>query len=620
MSRNVGWLKRLKRLPRGWGISLLLLVIFASATSSMILSPHLAGSHSPGSGLPLGSSSGPIIAENKVPGTTDWLISEAQAASIEIQGYASATSVGPGHILTFYVSTQHAGTAYTAEIYRLGWYNGAGGRLMAVEHERGQAQGYFDPSKQILVGCATCILDPTTRLVEAHWQPSFSLTIPMTWVTGLYETKLIDARGMVTAVPFVVLGNPHATYVVVIPDNTMQAYNTWGGYSLYQGPNGTFQTRAYKVSFDRPVIGWRFVPGGLPYLIDPIRWMEREGYDLSYMSSVALDENSGQLLNHRAYISLGHDEYWSKAMRDGVENARNQGVGLAFFGANAAYWQIRYEPDKQGVPDRTIVCYKSAKLDPLSGKDDSRVTVQWRQVPLRRPENALIGIMYISWAGIPHAFPWRLSPTASSPLLAGTGLQPGHTYGCDLVGYEWDGIYNNGATPKGLVVLGVSPVISHLQQHQVSATTYYIAPSGALVFASGSIYWGFALDDLRVWDFTNAAQVIKANPCYSQSRAIPGIQKLMEHVMAELPLNQHATPVGHMQVGAVIHPLMPSDSHSPLTCLAWRSAWGAISASALWPLAQAGAAVGPRAFAPRGPQASQELGTWHLLSPVFAPG
>jgi hypothetical protein len=530
---------RLANFLRRWRLVFFLLFLIAVLTSSGIIS--LNSDTAPGQSSPLVKAQGKIIIdENALPGTTDWLIHDP-AYSIQIQAYASATSVSPGEPLTFYVSTQHSGTPYTVQIYRLGWYGGAGGRLMLAKQGIGQAQGYYDPARQKLVGCSSCLIDRRTHLIEANWRPSFSITIPDTWVTGLYEAKLIDAYGNQAAVSFEVRGNPYAAYLVVIADNTTEAYNDWGGYSLYYGPKGSVKLRATKVSFDRPALGWYYGQGnGLPYEIDAIRWMERQGYDLSYISSVDLDENPGQLLNHRAFISLGHDEYWSQAMRDGVEHARDQGVGLAFFGANAVYWQIRYEPDSHGVPDRTIVCYKSAKDDPLYGKDNALVTVQWRNPPVNRPENALIGIMYIGFADAPKAYPWRLSPTASSPLLNGTGLQPGATYGCNLVGNEWDAVVENGETPPGLTVLGTSDVITHVGQKQISSTAYYIAPSGAFVFASGSIYWSYALDDLRVWNFRNAAQVVRANPCFAQSRAIPGIQTLMEHVMNELLINHHS--------------------------------------------------------------------------------
>lgn len=469
-----------------------------------------------------------ISAENALPGNASWLVS--QPDSVAIQAYADATSVSPGTPLTFYVSTEQAGTPYTVQVYRLGWYGGLGGRLLWTGNGVGQAQGVYDGASKRLIGCASCHLDPATHLLEARWHASFSLPIPTTWVTGLYEAKLTDAHGSHATVFFTVRGAPFSAYLVVVADNTTEAYNDWGGYSLYHGPDGSKATRAFKVSFDRPTHGWYF------YVLDTVRWLEREGYDLSYASSVDLDEYPAQLLNHRAYLSLGHDEYWSSKMRQGVETARNHGVGLAFLGGNDMYWQIRYEPDSLGAVDRTIVCYKSAAADPLSGTDNALVTVRWRQAPVRRPENAIIGIMFEDYANAPAAYPWRVNPATSSPLLTSTHLQPGQSYGCNLVGNEWDTVYDNGFSPAGLTILGSSPVVSLTGQHETASTAYYVAPSGAFVFASGSIYWGYALDNLR-------APEAHPTSCEQQSRAIPGIQTLMANVMSALIANHHASAI-----------------------------------------------------------------------------
>lgn len=535
MNRLMGRLKRLVNTKRTGSLALVLLIFGMLLSSSGVMSFVSSQVQQPGSMLPPGAPPPSIKVENSYPGTTGWRIPFAATNSTQIQAYAGATSVSPKQPLTFYVSTQVPSLPYSVYIYRLGWYGGKGGRLMYASKHFGQAQGYYDPISEKLIGCSTCFQDPKTHLIEANWRPSFSLTIPTYWVTGVYEATFADAYGVQAAVPFVVRGNPSAAYVVVIADNTTAAYNHWGGYSLYTGPDYKSKSRAYAVSFDRPEPGWSYLGGnGLPYEIDAIRWMERQGYDLSYISSVDLDEHPEQLLKHRAYISLGHDEYWSFAMRNGVENARTHGVGLLFFGADDAYWQIRYAPDSLGHPDRRIICYRKATLDPLYGKENALVTVQWRQAPVNRPENALIGIMYLSNRTSPPGFPWVVSPTASSPLLKGTGLMPGNSYGCDLVGNEWDTIFENGATPPGLTVLASSPVISYVQKKQISNTTYYIAPSGAFVFASGSTFWNYALDDLRMWDTSNMALALQAHPCLGRSHAVPGIQKLMANVMQAL--------------------------------------------------------------------------------------
>lgn len=470
-----------------------------------------------------------ILQENARPGSKNWLIPQGKAATTQIQVYANKLSVRPGQAITFYVSVQKDRTPYAVDIYRLGWYRGDGGRLLASLKETGKAQGYYDAAQGKLVGCHSCTHDKSTDLVEANWQPSFSYTVPASFLTGVYLAKFTDAYDGQVAVPFDVTGDPTSTYVAVTSDTTVAAYNQWGGYSLYLGPDGTVNTRSRAVSFNRPVAG-QGAEQGLLYEIDAIRWMEREGYDVSYISSVDVQEDPGQLLRHRAYISLGHDEYWSKEMRDGVEAARDAGVNLAFLGANAVYWQIRFAADKAGNPDRTVICYKDARLDPLFHKDNARVTVEWRDPPVNRPENALVGIMYSSHVHQPTGFPWKVSASPLPPLFQGTGLQPGKQYGCDLVGYEWDRVFDNGATPPGLQVLSASAVVDIQHLADTSNTAYYVAASGAFVFASGSIQWSFALDGLR----------LLPNPaCAKATAPIAGIQRLMTIVMQQLGMQHH---------------------------------------------------------------------------------
>jgi len=158
--------------------------------------------------------------------------------------------------------------------------------------------------------------------------------------------------------------------------------------------------------------------------------------------------------------------------------------------------------------------------------DNSRVTSRWRDRVVGRPENSMIGVMY---SGLTHSqlgFPWQLdSSSLNSPLVGGTSLLPGNQYGCGLVGYEWDRIFNNGATPAGLHVIGTSQTENNFNQADTSNTTYYIAPSGAMVFASGSIYWATALDNYRVQEDAL---------CFGYNGAVPGIQDLMKNVMAAL--------------------------------------------------------------------------------------
>ena len=120
-----------------------------------------------------------------------------------------------------------------------------------------------------------------------------------------------------------------------------------------------------------------------------MRWMEKEGYDVSYASVVDLHEKANLLDNHAAYLSWGHNEYWSLTMFNNVEAARDRGINLGFFGANTAYWQIRFETSPvTGQANRTQVCYKDTG-DPVNGPTE---TLQFRDLDM--PESELVGVYY----------------------------------------------------------------------------------------------------------------------------------------------------------------------------------------------------------------------------------
>ena len=506
------------------------------------------------------ASTGNVIQqENALQGTAGWKIPADEIATTQIQAYTSATSVQPGQKLTFYVSTQVDGTPYSIGIYRLGWYTGLGGRLkLLLAHQTGHAQGYYDDVLHRLVDCSSCYVNKQLGLIEANWQPSYTLTVPADWVTGVYLAKFADANGMQTYVSFTVRGNDHSAYLFVVSDTTYEAYNLWGGYSLYgidsasasvaSGSEDNSTIKAVKVSFDRPYMKGYGPWQVLGFDLDAIHWMEHQGYDLSYISNVDLHEHPQQLLQHRVYLSVGHDEYWTKEMYDGVEYARDHGVSLGFFGANEIYWQMRFEPDSAGVSDRVIVCYKVGTTDgdlandPFYRKDNSRVTSRWRDPVVNRPENALVGIMYSAFTHKQLGFPWKVSSQANSPLLSGTGLLPGQQYGCSLVGYEWDRVSNNGLTPRGIQVIGASGTVSDVGVPDASNTVYYIAPSGAMVFAAGSIYWTAALDNYRL---------LMDPHCNVQQRVVPGMQKLMANVMDALLTHHISSTAGSALISSL---------------------------------------------------------------------
>jgi hypothetical protein len=234
----------------------------------------------------------------------------------------------------------------------------------------------------------------------------------------------------------------------------------------------------------------------LRYEYNMIRWLESQGYDVTYVTDLDVHENPDLLKQHKAVVVAGHSEYWSLEMRDGFEAARDAGVNLGFFAANTAYWRVRFEPSSTGQADRVMVCYK----DPLLN-DPVAPTYLWRGPENNRPENALMGVMYTGDYGDQYGGFDYVVGQSSDPYFNNTGLANNDAL-AGLVGYEWDAVVDNGFTPPGLVVLSTSsvspssigPDLPPGTDTTVSHSVRYTAPSGAKVFSTGSIQWAWGLD------------------------------------------------------------------------------------------------------------------------------
>jgi hypothetical protein len=470
----------------------------------------------------------PIIIENQKVGTTTWQLTKP-ATRREIEGYASLTSVNRGDSIQLFVNTKEPN--YTIEIFRMGWYGGAGARQMTAAIHRA---GVKQPRP---------IIDKATGLIECNWQDPYTLKIPYNpqdptqWASGFYLAKLTASKsGKQSYIIFVVRDDSRPSDILFQSSvTTYQAYNNWGSMSLYRWNSKGKQ--AQKVSFNRPyaaspnsaaaygVGAGEFLTnvqpprktsnGGWEY--NMVRWLERSGYDVTYITDIDTHENhldinttKPMLWLHKVFLSVGHDEYWSAKMRQNVETARDYGLNLGFFSANTCYWQIRFEPSlitKQ--MNRTIVSYKeSAPLDPFARdrdpSNDFLVTTLWRSKPVNRPEEALMGVMYETFQVNADIV---INNTAPEWLIAGTQLDqdnntalvhsdrktpPKEIQLTGLLGYEVDRMFRN--YPKNTIRLAHSPY-KYKGKTRYSDMTMYTADSGAMVFATGSIQWSWGLDD-----------------------------------------------------------------------------------------------------------------------------
>ncbi|WP_211244256.1 N,N-dimethylformamidase beta subunit family domain-containing protein [Actinospica robiniae] len=346
--------------------------------------------------------------------------------------------------------------------------------------------------------------------------PRWVLEIPEGWRSSLYravfrETSAEDDDASETdpdaEAHFVVrAAAPGAPVLLSVPFATWQAYNRFDvpGEGLYGAEN---PERAARVSFDRP-------GGGPPterWEHGLMAWLRANDIAVDYCSGLDLHGGDDLLAGYRLLVVNGHDEYWTKEMRDAVETFTRRGGNLAVFAANTAWWQIRLED-----AGRTIVCHRDAVADPFSATDPERVTVEWSSAPVNRPENAMTGVSFRRGAGCwgPYMPLMReesyTARFADHWVFEGTGLTDGDQFGRGCLGYETDAAdieerdgvpraTGRDGTPASFVVLATADLAHWAHYGQGGAATMGVFESGAgTVFNAGTVNWGAALHDPAV--------------------------------------------------------------------------------------------------------------------------
>ncbi|PUA79779.1 N,N-dimethylformamidase beta subunit family domain-containing protein [Nocardioides currus] len=453
-----------------------------------------------------------IACENELPGAppSEWDISGS--GDPDVQGFSTDISVDRGERIDFKVRST---TPYTIRIYRTGYYQGLGARLVQA------LPGTIQPQSQ-----PPCINDVTTDLLDCgNWDVSASWDVPASAVSGVYIAVLNRQGGGASHITFIVRDDTsHSDLVFQTSDTTWQAYNRFGA-DFYGGGTHGSPARAYKISYNRPMVTRGAVPWGRDYYFANefplVRFLERNGYDVSYIAGPDTDRRGDLLRNHRTFLSVGHDEYWSGRQRANVEAARDAGVNLMFLSGNEMYWRVRWEPsiDGSSTSYRTLTSYKETwqfgKVDPSAEWTgtfrDPRYASQANGAGL--PENAVTGTIFKANhddlaltvdAREGRLRLWRNTSLAGLPAGESRQLTP------STVGYESDEDLDNGFRPPGLIRLsttvGPTPQYVHGFGNLEEPTyirpgttthhlTMYRAASGALVFGAGTVQWTWGLDD-----------------------------------------------------------------------------------------------------------------------------
>jgi hypothetical protein len=348
------------------------------------------------------------------------------------------------------------------------------------------------------------------------------------WQSGVYLAKLTGqggtGAGKNSYIIFVVRDDASTSdFLVNIPVNTYQAYNNWGGKSLY-GFN-SIGGAAAKVSLNRPyalqttavspkgVGAGEFISDFLPgWDVNMVRFLEREGYDVTYTTDYDVGVRPNSLLPHRGFIIVGHDEYWTMGQRNAIVAARDAGVNLGVFGANVGYWQVRFEASRTSgrAPDRTMVCYKGSAADPV-GPGSQLQTTLFRLLPEPLPENRLLGVMY----GVDPVDADIVIDDDTTWVTAATGLAKGDRLP-GLLGYEIDMMTEVLNPSMRRIGHSLDP-----KSGMYGDMTVYTAESGATVFATGSMHWAWGLDDYNA-------------PGIRASRLSPPAQQITRNVLNRL--------------------------------------------------------------------------------------
>jgi hypothetical protein len=446
-----------------------------------------------------------IQSENAKPGTRDWILTKTDITAKEpvelwrsprIEGYCSATSVSVGDTLKVMVSTNPV-SEYSLEIFRTGYYGGTGGRsVKRFDAIQGKTQD--DPE----IG--------ENRLRECQWEPSVEFEIPDDWLSGVYLGKLTAKKGSVQSyVIFIVRDDRACDLLFQCSDMTWACYNSWptNEWSLYHndanGYTGHLGRKKWStdandtgwVSFDRPyanfcqdhLVDRASSVGSGEFLLWEFTlsyWIEQQGYDVSYISNVDTHTDGPGLLRAKGFISVGHDEYWTREMFDHVGAARDAGVNLAFLSGNSVWGVVPLLPSTAGQAHRVM-----RREDKFIGEELSKMLNERRGTPAKYPAGPdAVLLMGGRTAGIGGGA-WTCT-NADHWLYEGTGMKKGDTVE-GLVGWEWHG--SPASDLPGLEIIAEGPMLPKNPMYGPHTATIYDGHQENTVFNAGTIWWAQGL-------------------------------------------------------------------------------------------------------------------------------
>jgi hypothetical protein len=397
------------------------------------------------------------------------------------------TSVSCGQTIGIHASSHLTSEAPTGkrtfEALRIGWYRGSGARLVWK-------------SKPIQLKIQkTPIVKKAERMVQTNWKATLKFTVGKDWVPGFYLIASISPKGAIESVAPLVVRSPLSSSKLVLVHSTITwaAYNTYGGRSLYLGPGGSIVARRLErsriVSMDRPIEG-----SGALHLdrdgITLVQFLEKEGINTDQIADTDLHQWPSISTHYNGIVFSSHPEYFTRRMFDTITADRNQGINLAFLGANNAYWQTRLDPSPTGQ-FRHVIVYRKTTEDPVTS--NRAVTVEFQDPHVNTPPNLLTGALTngVHVYGNLHSVEipkWLKIPS------------PSHIYGVSG-DTEIDATVKNAAEPPNVHILFTGKLdfrdtlpsteeeVSKFEKTPIEQTVWFTTPSGAAVFDAGLTTW-----------------------------------------------------------------------------------------------------------------------------------
>lgn len=387
-----------------------------------------------------------------------------------VEGWFDAPSGTCGDQIGLHVTGN--GRPVKIKIYRMGFYGGAGARLITST-----------TISAIKGGSAASVTKAPTSTVSTNWPVAWVLQINQATIPGQYIIRLDDGGPDSSFVPLTIQDPKIKSAITFVSSVlTWQAYNQWGGYSLYKGPDMQRGSRSTIVTFNRPYDGDG--SGQFRYMEYPIlKIVERLGLDMNYITDFELDQNIPSLQNTESILYGGHGEYWTANMRKAIQSTIDSGINFVSLGGNAAYAHPRLQAN-----GRQIVMWRSSLVDPHRN-DPVLATTGWRQIPISQPEAMLLGAQYVGLGvsadyAIPHPDRWPFT-TMTHPAV----LQ-------SIVGREVDSpLYSIGPAVE---VLADAAINFHGKAVTIMAT-YYTNSKNAGVIDISTNGWTCAIDDICPW-------------------------------------------------------------------------------------------------------------------------